>query len=138
MDRRSILFPFVLALATAGCGLAKVADPPQAAEPSSTAGAPSGALVAVTAPLPDQEATPALAAQPTFDSKGLIVGPGRGFVALDEPRVVRASQASWLDEQAMVLGVVWNGQARAYPISQMAYHHIANDRIGGQPYLVTY
>ena len=30
------------------------------------------------------------------------------------------------------------GEARAYPISQIEYHHIVNDTIAGEPYLVTY
>jgi len=32
----------------------------------------------------------------------------------------------------------YGSDARAYPISQMAYHHILNDVIGGVPIAVTY
>jgi hypothetical protein len=38
----------------------------------------------------------------------------------------------------MVIGVEQNDEARAYPLSQMVYHYVANDTIGGEPYLLTY
>lgn len=76
--------------------------------------------------------------QVAFDAAGLLAGPGAGFIVLDNPEVVSAAKATWLSADELVLGVAWNGEARAYPISQMAYHHIANDEIGGKPFLVTY
>jgi Protein of unknown function (DUF3179) len=30
------------------------------------------------------------------------------------------------------------GDARAYPISEMAYHHVLNDVVGGVPVTATY
>ena len=75
---------------------------------------------------------------PQFDPAGLSEGPGSGFIVLDNPAVVPGSSADWLSPDELVLGVVVGDQARAYPISQMAYHHIANDQIDGEPYLVTY
>lgn len=38
----------------------------------------------------------------------------------------------------LVLGVEINGQARAYPIQYIAYHHQVIDTIGGKPVMVTY
>jgi hypothetical protein len=46
--------------------------------------------------------------------------------------------ASKLDPKEMVLAVRYGGDARAYPISQMAYHHVLNDVVGGVPIAVTY
>lgn len=46
--------------------------------------------------------------------------------------------ASKLDAKEMILAVRYGGDARAYPISQMAYHHILNDVVGGVPIAVTY
>ena len=43
-----------------------------------------------------------------------------------------------LDADDMVLAVRINGQARAYPIREMAYHHVLNDMVGGTPIAVTY
>ena len=37
-----------------------------------------------------------------------------------------------------VLGVVSNGESRAYPLDMMWYHHIANDTIAGRPVLITF
>jgi hypothetical protein len=36
------------------------------------------------------------------------------------------------------MAVSLNGDARAYPISQMAYHHVLNDTVAGVPIAVTY
>jgi hypothetical protein len=46
--------------------------------------------------------------------------------------------SSKLDAKEMVLTVRYGDDARAYPISQMAYHHILNDVVGGVPIAVTY
>jgi Protein of unknown function (DUF3179) len=49
-----------------------------------------------------------------------------------------AESASKLDAKEMILAVRYGSDARAYPISQMAYHHILNDVVGGVPIAVTY
>jgi hypothetical protein len=49
-----------------------------------------------------------------------------------------AQAASKLDPREMILALRFGGDARAYPISQMAYHHILNDVAGGVPIAVTY
>ena len=46
--------------------------------------------------------------------------------------------ASKLDPKEMILAVRLGGDARAYPISQMAYHHVLNDVVAGVPIAVTY
>ena len=46
--------------------------------------------------------------------------------------------ASKLDSAEMILAVRLNPDARAYPIREMAYHHILNDVVGGVPIAVTY
>lgn len=38
----------------------------------------------------------------------------------------------------LVLGVVNNGEAKAYPIQFLGYHHQVQDTIGGMPVIVTY
>lgn len=43
-----------------------------------------------------------------------------------------------LDAGEMVLAVTFNNDGRAYPIREMAYHHIVNDVVGGVPVAVTY
>ncbi len=38
----------------------------------------------------------------------------------------------------MVLGVVVNGDAAAWPVNQLAYHHVVNTEVGGVPIAATY
>jgi hypothetical protein len=49
-----------------------------------------------------------------------------------------SESSSKLDAKEMVLTVRYGDDARAYPISQMAYHHVLNDVVGGVPIAVTY
>jgi hypothetical protein len=49
-----------------------------------------------------------------------------------------AADHSKLNSSEMVLALNFNHDARAYPISEMAYHHIVNDVVGGVPVAVTY
>ncbi len=52
-----------------------------------------------------------------------------GFVSADDAR---------LSDKEMVMAVRIGPEARAYPIMQMAYHHILNDTVAGVPIAVTY
>jgi hypothetical protein len=49
-----------------------------------------------------------------------------------------SESASKLAAAEMILAVRYGADARAYPIREMAYHHILNDVIGGVPIAVTY
>ena len=49
-----------------------------------------------------------------------------------------AQADSKLDPKEMIMSVWLGNDARAYPISQMAYHHVLNDVVGGVPISVTY
>ena len=59
------------------------------------------------------------------------------FHPVESPRF-EAESASKLDNGEMVLAITFGHDARAYPISEMAYHHILNDVVGGVPVAVTY
>ncbi len=43
-----------------------------------------------------------------------------------------------LPDSEMVMALRVGSDARAYPIRQMAYHHVLNDTVGGEPIVVTY
>jgi hypothetical protein len=43
-----------------------------------------------------------------------------------------------LGDKEMVMAVRIGSEARAYPIVQMAYHHILNDTVANEPIVVTY
>ena len=51
---------------------------------------------------------------------------------------MEAAQQSKLDGREMVIAVNIGGEARAYPIRIISYHHIANDTVGGVPIVATY
>ena len=46
--------------------------------------------------------------------------------------------ANKVDPERLVIGVVNNGEARAYPIQFLGYHHQLQDTVGGKPVIVTY
>jgi hypothetical protein len=58
--------------------------------------------------------------------------------------LARAEYVSVIDARAflvdaeIVMGIDVNGSALAYPIRQLAYHHLVNEEIGGTPLVVTY
>ncbi len=57
----------------------------------------------------------------------------RGCIpALDQPKVTPAAQGDWYSKDAIVFGVVVNGQARAYPKHMMEIHEMVNDTLGGR------
>ena len=60
------------------------------------------------------------------------------FVSLDDPDFVTADGATHVHPKDLVLGVSLNGENKAYPISMMWFHHVANDVIGGDPVAITY
>jgi len=59
------------------------------------------------------------------------------FHPVPQPGFISADSAK-LDSGEMVLALNFNNDARAYPVSQMAYHHIVNDFVGDVPVAVTY
>ena len=57
----------------------------------------------------------------------------RGCIpALDQPKTTPAAQGRWYPDDAIVFGVVINGQARAYPKNIMEVHEMVNDTLGGR------
>jgi hypothetical protein len=60
------------------------------------------------------------------------------FQPLPNAAFAGASDAGFVPEDDMVLAVYLNGEAAAYPVRQVAYHHVVQDIIGGIPVLVTY
>jgi hypothetical protein len=51
---------------------------------------------------------------------------------------VAAGQATFVGPDDLVMSVERQGAAVAYPIRQLAYHHIANDVLAGEPIVATY
>jgi hypothetical protein len=60
------------------------------------------------------------------------------FLPANEPATVPAPRAAFLRDDDEVFGVVLGGQARAYPVPMLSYHHVVNDVVRGIPVAVTY
>lgn len=59
------------------------------------------------------------------------------FRPVARPQFEAANRAQ-LDPSDMVLALHVNDARRAYPIREIAYHHIVNDTLGGIPVVTTY
>jgi hypothetical protein len=65
-------------------------------------------------------------------------GPPRdGIPSIDAPAFVPAAEAGLADNEP-VIGLVIEGDARAYPLRILIWHEIVNDVVGGVPVAVTY
>jgi hypothetical protein len=60
------------------------------------------------------------------------------FNPLDQANFAKATETDFVSDDDMVLAVKINGEAVAYPVRQMAYHHIVADVVGGKPITATY
>jgi hypothetical protein len=72
-----------------------------------------------------------------FITRGTVVE-AMMFSPVEEARFVPVAEASFLETDDLVLGVSIGGEAKAYPVRMLAYHHIVNDRLAGEPYVATY
>jgi thiol:disulfide interchange protein len=60
------------------------------------------------------------------------------FAPVGQVASVPAAEASWVEDGDPVLAVTLNGDAAAYPVRQISYHHIVEDTVGGIHVAVTY
>ena len=82
-----------------------------------------------------------------FDLKNSIIpvdqilsgGPPRdGIPSIDKPKFIAAKDADFLKPDDRVIGVNYNGVARAYPIRILNWHEIVNDEVAGKSIAVTF
>ena len=77
----------------------------------------------------------------TFPTDQILSGgvPKDGIPALTDPQFVdlTSSDANYILDDDLVLGVVINGEAKAYPHNMGWWHEIVNDVVGGQPVVVS-
>ncbi len=64
--------------------------------------------------------------------------PKDGIPALLEPKFVSAENADFLGPEDQVIGVVLQGQPKAYPIKILNWHEVVNDYAGDMPMVVTF
>lgn len=60
------------------------------------------------------------------------------FAPLPDPRFARVAEADWMRDEDLVLAVEHGGDAVAFPVRQLAYHHIVQDVVGGVAVAATY
>lgn len=60
------------------------------------------------------------------------------FRPLPRAQYAAVRDATFVDLDDMVMTVAHGGEAAAYPIRQLAYHHVVQDVVGGLPIVVTY
>ena len=60
------------------------------------------------------------------------------FHPLAQTAYAKTNDAGFVADTDMVLAVENKGEAVAYPVRQMAYHHLAADVVGGTPIVATY
>lgn len=64
--------------------------------------------------------------------------PPDAIPSIDHPRFVPASQAGFMRDDEPVIGVVVDGQARAYSAWHLDHHEIVNDHVGDSAIAVTW
>ena len=60
------------------------------------------------------------------------------FNPLPNAAYAKISEANFVSDSDMLLAVENQGEAVAYPIRLMAYHHLVQDTVGGTPLVATY
>lgn len=60
------------------------------------------------------------------------------FAPLPGAEYAPAAQVDFVAPSDMVVAVHRNGEAAAYPVRQIAYHHLVQDVVGGVPIVVTF
>jgi hypothetical protein len=60
------------------------------------------------------------------------------FNPLPDPTYAPATLVDFVDDRDMVVAVEIGGDAVAWPVRQMAYHHLVEDKVGGVPVVSTY
>ncbi len=60
-------------------------------------------------------------------------GPGRdGIPALENPEMINAALATYLNPEDLVIGIKMGDDVRAYPHKILDYHEIINDQVGSE------
>jgi hypothetical protein len=69
------------------------------------------------------------------------IGLDKGIPALDKKNIkfISVQEAdNWIDDNELVLALVYGGVKRVYPLQILVWHEIANDVVAGVPIVITY
>ncbi len=94
-------------------------------------------LLAACAPNPEPSAAGVEGLEQEYDIITLL--PKDAIPSIDRPRFYSVQEAdAEYEPDEVVIGVEFNGDARAYPIGLLSSHEIVNDMVGGRPIAVTW
>lgn len=107
-----------------------------------TAALPASVLVVALAVIgPVSSSRPQARWEPvaTIDGDAVLRGlPKDAIPAISNPRFVRGDRAPYMQPGEYVIGIVIDGQAKAYSLWHLNGHEIVNDRIGDRSFAVTW
>ena len=73
------------------------------------------------------------------DYRIITLLPKDAIPSIDNPKFYSISEADEeYDPAELVLGVVFDGEARAYSVNMLSSHEIVNDNVAGRPIAVTW
>ena len=65
--------------------------------------------------------------------------PKDGIPSIDNPNFVSLQEADqWIQDNELVIAIIYKGMKRVYPLQILVWHEIVNDTIAGDPLLITY
>jgi hypothetical protein len=97
----------------------------------------SALILAACAPNLESGAAGEEGQEPEFDIITLL--PKDAIPSIDRPRFYSIQEAdAEYEPNEVVMGVEFNGDARAYPVGLLSSHEIVNDMVGGRPIAVTW
>jgi len=65
--------------------------------------------------------------------------PKDGIPSIDDPEFVSLEDADeWIQDNELVLAIIYKGVKRVYPLQVLVWHEIVNDNIAGDAVLITY
>jgi len=73
-----------------------------------------------------------------YDRNARRAAPRDAFPVLYNPKLVKAKEARSIRDDERVIGVFLGKEAKAYPISVMGRHELANDTCAGKPIAVSW
>jgi len=64
--------------------------------------------------------------------------PKDGIPSIDKPIFISVEEATFMEDGDIVIGLQYNGIAKAYPLKILVWHEIVNDWIDNLPVVITY
>lgn len=73
----------------------------------------------------------------TFTVGVIFIRPSTVLPSLDHPIVITAEEST-LENDDFIMGIVVNGEARAYPLTILELHSVSNDEVAGVPIVISF